>query len=145
LDVARPLEPLKRKDCDGGTEQLVDVNGDGLADLRHVFDGSRRVCDEIDLNFDGHIDLTRIFGKDGQVALEQYDLDFDGRLDQQSFYEGGKLVRATHAKLMANAEALLDQPSRVSEDWRARILEDEVFHMTYTRKQLARLTPRNRL
>ena len=90
---ARKVEPLRRKSCDGDSEKLVDVNGDGLADLRHVFVGKTEACTEIDLNFDGHIDLTRKFDDHGQITFEQFDLDFDGKLDQQSFYESGKLAR----------------------------------------------------
>src|SRR5712671_5827017 len=103
--IARKLEPLKRQKCDGDQEQLVDVNNDGIADLRHVFDGGKAVCDEIDLNFDGRIDLTRSFGKDGKVQYEQYDLDFDGKLDQQSFYENGQLSRK---ELDTNFDRMID-------------------------------------
>lgn len=92
-DVARESTPLKRRACDGDAERLVDVNADGYANLRHVSEDSRPVCTEIDLNLDGRVDVTRVFDAAGTTSFEQYDLDFDGRLDQHSFYEAGKLVR----------------------------------------------------
>jgi hypothetical protein len=92
-DLARPIEPMVRDTCDGPNERMVDVNGDGRANIRHVSDGPRELCAEIDLNFDGRVDITRMFGEDGKIAREQHDFDFDGRLDQMSFYEGGVLVR----------------------------------------------------
>jgi hypothetical protein len=103
--VARKLVPLARRACNGEREALVDVNGDGLADLRHVYNGRVEACTEIDLNFDGHVDLTRLFDTSGTVAYEQFDLDFDGKLDQQSFYTGGKLARK---ELDTNFDRMVD-------------------------------------
>ena len=39
------------------------------------------MCTEADLNFDRHIDATRVFDERSQLAVEQLDLDFDGRID----------------------------------------------------------------
>lgn len=90
---ARPIERLKRVRCEGESERLTDANADGWADLRRVFAGERELCSEADLNFDLHIDTTRVFDEQAQLTLEQLDLDFDGRIDQQSTYEQGKLAR----------------------------------------------------
>src|SRR3954465_12323248 len=90
--VARKSTPLKRFECKGDRDSMIDSNGDGYANIRHVFDGATETCTELDLNFDGGIDMTRLW-KGGVVDQEQHDFDFDGRLDEQSFYENGKLVR----------------------------------------------------
>ena len=104
-DVAREVEPLTRQSCDGDQEKLVDANGDGRANIRHVFDGGKEVCAEIDMNFDGRADVTRIFDDSGQIAREQHDFDFDGRVDQDALYAGGKL---TEKHLDTNFDKLVD-------------------------------------
>lgn len=103
--VAREIKPLRRKACEGDRETLEDASFDGYANLRHVYDGQREVCAEIDVNMDGRVDVTRLFGDDGKLSLEQYDLDFDGRLDQQLFYENGKLTRK---ELDTNFDRMID-------------------------------------
>ena len=46
------------------------------------------------MNFDGKFDVERFYEADGvRVAHERHDFDFDGRLDQLSFYREGELVR----------------------------------------------------
>jgi hypothetical protein len=104
-DEARAVEPMVRDECEGPSEKMVDVNGDGRANIRHVFDGPRELCAEVDLNFDGRVDITRIYGDDGKLAREQHDFDFDGRLDQMAFYEAGVLVRK---QLDTNFDSLSD-------------------------------------
>ena len=74
--------------------QGVDVNGDGSPDVRHASEGDRRVCTEIDLDFDGRFDVTRFYEDDGVTpSREEHDYDFDGRIDEVLFYEEGKLVK----------------------------------------------------
>ena len=92
-DVPREVFPLRRRLCEGDDEKLVDVNGDGRANLRHVYRDGKETCAEIDMNLDGRIDVTRVFDDGGQMVLEQHDFDFDGRLDQQVIYEAGAVVR----------------------------------------------------
>lgn len=53
----------------------------------------RVVRKELDLNFDGKIDITRYYDDAEQVEKEGYDLDFDGKLDLINFYEKGVCVR----------------------------------------------------
>ena len=78
----------------GPMAQAVDVNNDGTADIRHVFEGQRRVCSEYDMNFDGRVDVSRFYESDGQTPEhELHDFDFDGRLDQISFFQAGQVVR----------------------------------------------------
>lgn len=104
-DVPRAAFPLRRRVCEGEREQLVDANGDGRANVRHVFNGEKPTCSELDMNMDGRVDVTRLFDSEGQIAREQHDFDFDGRLDQQGIYEGGVLVRK---ELDTNFDKLVD-------------------------------------
>src|SRR5690606_3055951 len=39
----------------------IDVNNDGRADIQYHTSGDRLVCTEIDMNFDGRVDVTRFF------------------------------------------------------------------------------------
>ena len=48
---------------------------------------------DIDINHDGFIDLSRRFGDGGALKEEHADLDFDGRVDAVNFFTNGKLVR----------------------------------------------------
>lgn len=72
----------------------VDVNNDGRADIQEHGAGGRLVCVEIDMNFDGRVDVTRFFEGDGTtVAREEHDYDFDGRLDEIAYYADGVIRR----------------------------------------------------
>jgi antitoxin component YwqK of YwqJK toxin-antitoxin module len=79
-----------------------DLNHDGTPDVfsysvpGKAEDGreiQRVVRKELDLNFDGKVDITKFYGETEQVEREAYDLDFDGKLDQVNFYEKGVVVR----------------------------------------------------
>ncbi|MBX5481077.1 MAG: hypothetical protein IRZ16_04385 [Myxococcaceae bacterium] len=48
---------------------------------------------ELDINWDGKVDITRNYDDNEQVAREALDLDFDGKVDQVNFYEKGQIVR----------------------------------------------------
>src|SRR5690606_2775485 len=61
------------------TVNTVDVDGDGQPNVRHALEGGRRVCTELDLNFDAKMDMTRFYEDDGETPKrEEYDYDFDG-------------------------------------------------------------------
>ncbi|MFP2925415.1 hypothetical protein ACLESO_09380 [Pyxidicoccus sp. 3LG] len=75
-----------------------DVNGDGKPDVWTYTvmvrgpDGQERevkVRQELDLNWDGRVDLTRYFDDSGEQARETLDLDYDGRVDATYFFEKG--------------------------------------------------------
>ena len=91
--VAREVYEIRRRVCQGERNALADTDQDGRANVRTAFIGEQRACEELDLNMDGRVDVTRLYNEQGQLWLEQHDFDFDGRLDQQAVYEGGKLVR----------------------------------------------------
>jgi len=84
-----------REDCrETGNTVSTDVNNDGTPDIYHTSRDGRRRCTEIDMNFDGRIDVVRFYEDDGETPRrEEHDFDFDGRLDQVAFYEGGELTR----------------------------------------------------
>ena len=80
-----------------------DLNRDGKPDIYKFF---RVITDdpkllgtkvlvrkEIDLNHDGRIDVVKLYDDKQEVREERTDLDFDGRLDEHSFFAAGKLVR----------------------------------------------------
>ncbi|NMO19263.1 hypothetical protein HPC49_33530 [Pyxidicoccus fallax] len=82
------------------TEQ--DVNGDGKPDVwtytvtekdAEGADQERRVRQELDLNWDGRVDLTRYFDANGDPARETLDLDYDGKVDASYFFEKGVNTR----------------------------------------------------
>src|SRR5688500_4803020 len=45
----------------GRRVEATDVNNDTRPDIRHVYEGSTERCTEYDMNFDGHMDVTRFF------------------------------------------------------------------------------------
>lgn len=56
-------------------------------------DFDRLVRKELDLNWDGRVDISRTYTENEQVESEKIDLDFDGKIDQVNFYEKGVIVR----------------------------------------------------
>jgi antitoxin component YwqK of YwqJK toxin-antitoxin module len=79
-----------------------DLNHDGTPDVFSASvtvkgeDGKetqRLVRKELDLNYDGKVDITRFYDDNEQVEKEAYDLDFDGKIDQVNYYEKGVCVR----------------------------------------------------
>lgn len=87
---------------EGGTEvEKLDVNGDKRPDIwRHYVRGTGPegrpqkllVRKDIDLNFDGDVDIRIHLDEQGVVTKEEFDLDFDGRIDMVASYEEGVLV-----------------------------------------------------
>ncbi len=53
----------------------------------------RLVRKELDVNWDGKVDITRNYGENESIDRESLDLDFDGKVDQVNFYEKSILVR----------------------------------------------------
>jgi hypothetical protein len=87
----------ERPSSNGLTEQQVDVNGDGRADIWNFFeertDGPRGLRrKELDLNWDGRVDVRTHFDGAGSIEREEMDGDFDGRVDWVDHYQGGKRV-----------------------------------------------------
>ena len=75
----------------------IDLNRDTLPDayqFAQVKDGELIVVrKEVDVNFDGKIDLVRMFDENGELITERLDTDFDGRVDVVNVFESGNLAR----------------------------------------------------
>lgn len=89
---SEPMEAVPSTHCGSGQARAVDANGDGRPEIKHYLEGSREVCTEYDLNYDGHIDVVRLFAADGKVAREEHDYDFDGHVDEVTEFEAGRVA-----------------------------------------------------
>ena len=49
---------------------------------------------DVDLNWDGKIDIWRYFDASGKVEREEWDTDYDGKVDDTRFFENGVITRA---------------------------------------------------
>jgi antitoxin component YwqK of YwqJK toxin-antitoxin module len=94
------VNPVQEYDEGNGFRKVtLDINSDRKPDVFNYYrdgEGSEEnllVRKEIDLNFDGTIDVTQIW-KDGVMTQEQIDADFDGRKDWIDFYDQGERIRA---------------------------------------------------
>ncbi|WP_163988643.1 hypothetical protein [Pyxidicoccus caerfyrddinensis] len=103
-DAARTqAEPIQPERSGDERVQEQDVNGDGKPDVwtYTVKDpgtgdsagGDRKVRQELDLNWDGRVDLTRYFDANGEQTRETLDLDYDGKVDATYFFEKGVNTR----------------------------------------------------
>ncbi|MBA3548494.1 MAG: hypothetical protein H0T76_18585 [Nannocystis sp.] len=76
--------------------QQADLNRDGRLDaFLHYDERGDLVREQFDQDFDGRIDLGRSY-KDGVLELDEQDLDHDGFVDAWRRYDKGKLVRIDH-------------------------------------------------
>ena len=76
--------------------QQADLNRDGRLDaFLHYDDRGELVREQYDQDFDGRIDLGRSY-KNGEIELDEQDLDHDGFVDAWRRYDKGKLVRIDH-------------------------------------------------
>ena len=94
-DVAGTLS--ERITGDGLTEQQIDLNGDGVADVFNYYQESSEgvrllVRKEVDLNWDSRVDVRSWFDLSGQLEKEEMDGDFDGHVDWVDHYQGGRRV-----------------------------------------------------
>jgi hypothetical protein len=89
---------VKGKGADGAEkERLVrkelDLDWDGRVDLTQYYDEREaKVREAMDLDFDGKVDSVYFFEKGVNIRREE-DVNSDGRPDVWKFYEKGKLVR----------------------------------------------------
>jgi len=98
----------------GRSSSEYDTNGDGVPDVRKVFqvvgEGQDAhpvlVCREVDLNHDGTKDVFRFYNDQGRTLREEADRDFDGRLDVITYFDNGEVVRR---EFDLNRDGMIDQ------------------------------------
>lgn len=95
--------PIDRTKCDDKGKQVVtaDTNQDQKPDVWKMFSsrdqGGQTVqtlsCKQVDLQHDGKVDIVQYYDEQGEMNMEEMDLDFDGKFDRKVYYQGGKKVR----------------------------------------------------
>lgn len=99
----RPEEDGGRCDVDAPNREVseYDTSGDEYPDVRKVFMtvGEGRlarlvlICREADLNGDGTKDVVRYYNDEGRPLREEADRNFDGQMDEVTYFERGRIVR----------------------------------------------------
>ncbi|MBI4815722.1 MAG: hypothetical protein HY791_05680 [Deltaproteobacteria bacterium] len=73
--------------------KTADVDGDGRPDMWKFYGdvgGKSQVTrQDLDLNWDGRVDVCRFFEVTGKAKREEADLDYDGKIDEVSDYTDG--------------------------------------------------------
>ena len=71
----------------------LDVNFDGRVDIRRHYDASGEVeREEMDRDFDRRVDAVHCY-RNGALYMSEIDMAFDGQTDVWKFYDEGELVR----------------------------------------------------
>lgn len=97
-DVNPNLRALRVDDLrcssQGRRADQQDLNHDGKADLVSLYSGEGITlsCRQADFNFDGRLDAYFHYDEKGVLNREQFDLDYDGRIDIGRTFKDGKLV-----------------------------------------------------
>jgi hypothetical protein len=89
--------------CDPRGKQVVatDTDNDKKTDVTKLYEvrevnGAKvqiLACKQVDLNHDDRVDIVYHYDQAGTLSFEEFDLDFDGRYDLWSYYQGGHKVR----------------------------------------------------
>src|SRR3954454_3958748 len=89
-------ENIRQKQAGNEKVTEFDLNGDKKPDVwtytvpGKSADGKdieKLVRKELDINWDGRVDIARNYDDHEQVEREALDLDFDGKVDQVNYYE----------------------------------------------------------
>ncbi len=93
-EAAREARQLRGACEQGDREVTHDLNHDGTPEIREVYRGDQLICRETDLNFDGRTEIYRYY-ENGRQRREEMDLDRDGRLDLVTVFDqtGDVVVR----------------------------------------------------
>jgi hypothetical protein len=127
--------------CDGTDPRYevseYDTSGDDQPDVRKVFlrigDGTLArlvlVCRESDLNADGTKDIVRYYNDDGAALREEADRNFDGKMDELTFFQEGQILRQefdTQGDGKVDTKIYFDngRPLRAERDLQARSTAD---------------------
>ena len=82
-------EPIRPPPASGEKVTEKDTNGDKTADVWVYVVAERMVRKELDINWDGRVDITPFYDAREEREREAMDLDFDGKVDSVYFYEKG--------------------------------------------------------
>jgi hypothetical protein len=84
---------------DQGNRELeeMDLDFDGKVDLVTVRRGGKVVRQELDTNYDGKADIWKYYEEEVLVRVER-DSNYDGKVDYWEYYEGGQLDRVGYDK-----------------------------------------------
>ena len=105
-DGEKLSENIRQKTTGNEKVTEFDLNGDKKPDVwtyavpAKTPDGKdyeKLVRKELDINWDGKVDIARNYDDREQVEREALDLDFDGHVDQVNYYEKGIIVRKERA------------------------------------------------
>jgi len=94
--------PVDRTRCKAEGKQVTtaDTNQDGKPDVWKYFVPNGQgaevlTCKQEDLNHDGKVDSIFYYNETGaQTTLEEFDVDWDGHIDETVYYVNGKKVRS---------------------------------------------------
>lgn len=79
----------------GKKVSLYDLNQDGKPDVWKLYDekaarnanAELMTCKQVDLNHDGKKDYVAQFDEAGNIIVEEYDFDFDGKFDARLYFD----------------------------------------------------------
>jgi hypothetical protein len=113
---ARPIgaQPQSQAAVEGSETPSVeviseDINQDGKADLFYISErgetGAVLVRHEVDLNWDGMVDVRTWLSPEGQITREEMDGDFDGWVDWVDYYTADT---RTHSEIDTDYDHSMD-------------------------------------
>ncbi len=95
--AAAPGEKLKQYDLNHDNKPDVWAYFGQMTDPKNPSGTTESlVRKEWDFNFDGKVDIRRHLNFKGEIAKDELDLDFDGRFDVVTFYQGGVKQRQAY-------------------------------------------------
>jgi hypothetical protein len=108
------------------------TRGDGKPDIWKFYESVMEagtklevlVCKQIDINHDGKVDVVTYYDKEGRVAKEEIDLDFNGKFDETIVYEAGKVVRKEYDR---NGDGKIDSWAFYENEKLVRIERDSRY------------------
>ncbi len=88
---------VEKRDPEGLVVQEVDLNKDRQPDVFNVYRERQNtarlmVRKELDLNYDGRIDMVTHFTDEGRIEREMLDTDFDGKTDRIDHFQSNLRV-----------------------------------------------------
>jgi hypothetical protein len=99
--IGQPTQASQEEEGEDGPRIEIaeeDINGDGKGDIFHVSErgetGAVMIRREVDLNWDGMIDVRTWLDPDGQLIREEMDGDYDGWIDWVDHYSQGQRTRS---------------------------------------------------